>query len=131
EREPLPEETVAYRCVNTECDDFFERKKCKRAKCPEACPRCGNKLEVLDAGIEIYCPNPAWPAQAKERLRWFCHRGQMDIEGVGDQMLEPPVERGMVKTFADLYKLTTDDIATLGSEVEQNEKVVKRTVGEK
>jgi DNA ligase (NAD+) len=131
EREALPEETVAYRCVNTECDDFFERKKCKRAKCPEACPVCGKKVEVLDAGIELYCPNPACPAQVKERLRWFCHRGQMDIEGVGDKLIDQLVERGMVKTFADLYRLKDEEIATLGSEVVQEGKTVKRTVGEK
>ena len=131
EREALPEDTVAYRCVNTACDEFFARKKCKRAKCPEACPACSQKVEVLDAGIELYCPNPACPAQVKERLRWFCHRGQMDIEGVGDKLVDQLVERGMVKTFADLYKLKEEDIANLGSEVIQEGKTVKRTVGEK
>src|SRR5439155_7185357 len=70
-------------------------------------------------------------AQIKERLRWFCHRGQMDIEGLGDVLVDQLVERGFVHTFADLYKLKENDIATLGSEVEQGGKIVKRTVGEK
>lgn len=131
EREALPEETVAYRCVNTACDEFFVRHKIKRAKVPVACPVCSHKLEVLDEGIEIYCPNPACPAQVKERLRWYCHRGQMDIEGVGDKLVDQLVERGLVKSFADLYRLKADDIATLGSEVVQDGKTVKRTVGEK
>ena len=131
EREPLPEETVAYRCVNTACDEFFVRHKVKRAKAPEKCPVCDHKVEILDAGIEIYCPNPACPAQVKERLRWYCHRSQMDIEGVGDKLVEQLVDRGLVKSFADLYKLKVDEIATLGSEVEQEGKTVKRTVGEK
>lgn len=131
EREALPEETVAYRCVNTACDEFFVRHKIKRAKVPEACPVCSHKLELLDEGIEIYCPNPACPAQVKERLRWYCHRGQMDIEGVGDKLVDQLVERGLVKSFADLYRLKADDIATLGSEVVQDGKTVKRTVGEK
>ena len=61
EREALPEETAAYRCVNTACDAFFERQKVKRAKLPEACPVCEKTVEVLDAGIDIYCPNPACP----------------------------------------------------------------------
>jgi DNA ligase (NAD+) len=129
--EALPEEQAAYRCVNTECDEFYSRKKVKRAKIPEACPVCGKKIEVLDAGIDLYCPNPACPAQVKERLRWFCHRGQMDIEGVGDKLVDQLVERGMVKTFADLYRLKEEDIANLGSEVIQEGKTVKRTVGEK
>jgi DNA ligase (NAD+) len=131
EREALPEETVAYRCVNTACDEFFVRHKVKRAKAPEACPVCSQKVEILDEGIDIYCPNPACPAQVKERLRWYCHRGQMDIEGVGDKLVDQLVERGLVKSFADLYRLKLEDVATLGSEVEQEGKTIKRTVGEK
>lgn len=131
EREALPEETVAYRCVNTACDEFFVRHKVKRANVPEACPVCSQSVELLDEGIEIYCPNPACPAQVKERLRWYCHRGQMDIEGVGDKLVDQLVERGLVKSFADLYRLKADDIATLSSEVGQEGKTVKRTVGEK
>jgi DNA ligase (NAD+) len=46
-------------------------------------------------------------------------------------LVDQLVERGKVKTFADLYELTADDIANLGSEVEQGGKTVKRTVGEK
>src|SRR4051794_20308329 len=131
EQEALPEETAAYRCTNTDCDRFFERKKVKRAKLPEACPTCGKPVEVLDAGIEVFCPNPACPAQLKERIRWFCGRSQMDIDGIGDKLIEQLVDRGMVKTFADLYELKAEDIAAFGSEVEQGDKVVKRTVGEK
>jgi DNA ligase (NAD+) len=131
EREQLPEQTVAYRCTNTECDEFFHRKKVKRSKLPEKCPVCSKKIEVLDEGIEVYCPNPACPAQVKERLRWFCHRSQMDIEGVGDKLVDQLVDRGLVKTFADLYRLKVDDIATLSSEIVQDEKTIKRTVGEK
>jgi DNA ligase (NAD+) len=131
EREALPEEQVAYRCVNTACDEFYVRKKVKRAKAPEACPVCSQKVELLDAGIDIYCPNPACPAQVKERLRWFCGRSQMDIEGIGDVLMDQLVERGHVKTFADLYRLKPEDIATISSEVEQEGKTITRTVGEK
>jgi DNA ligase (NAD+) len=131
EREALPEEQAAYRCVNTECDDFYTRKKVKRAKLPDACPVCQKRVEVLDAGIDIYCPNPACPAQVKERLRWFCGRTQMDIEGIGDVLVDQLVERGLVTTFADLYRLKREDIANISSEVEQDGKTVTRTVGEK
>src|SRR4051812_1510800 len=131
EREALPEETAAYRCVNTECDEFYVRKKVKRAKLPEACPVCSKKIEVLDAGIDVYCPNPACPAQVKERLRWYCGRTQMDIEGIGDVLIDQLVGRGLVHTFADLYKLKAEDISNISSEVEQDGKTVTRTVGEK
>ena len=131
EREALPEETVAYRCLNAECPEYFVRKKVKRAKVPTDCPHCGKKVEVLETGIDIYCPNPACPAQLKERIRWYCGRSQMDIEGVGDKLVEQLVDRGMVKTFADLYTLKPEDLSGLSSEVEQGDKVVTRTVGEK
>ena len=131
QREALPEERAAYRCVNTECDAFFERKKVKREKLPGACPTCGQKVEVLDAGIEIFCPNALCPGRMKEAIRYFCGRTQMDIEGLGDVLVDQLVERGTVRTFADLYRLKPDDIANLSSEVEQNGKMVTRTVGEK
>ena len=130
-REALPEERAEYRCVNTECDAFFERKKVKREKLPSQCPTCGKKVEVLDAGIELFCRNDTCPGRVKEGVRYFCGRSQMDIEGLGDVLVDQLCERGLVRTVADLYKLITDDIATLGSEVEQGGKVVKRTVGEK
>jgi len=86
---------------------------------------------VLDAGIDIYCPNPACPAQVKERLRWYCGRTQMDIEGIGDVLIDQLVGRGLVHTFADLYKLKAEDISNISSEVDQDGKTVTRTVGEK
>ena len=131
EREALPEERAAYRCVNTECDAFFERKKVRREKLPPGCPTCGKPVEVLDAGIDIICPNETCPGRMKEAIRYFCGRTQMDIEGLGDVLVDQLCDRKLVRTFADLYRLTADDIANLGSEVEQGGKVVKRTVGEK
>jgi DNA ligase (NAD+) len=98
---------------------------------PKKCPSCGAKVEKEADTPYIRCVNPACPAQLKERLRWFCGRSQMDIEGLGDKLVDQLVDRGLVKTFADLYRLTPETIANLGSEVEQGEKLVKRTVGEK
>ena len=131
EREELPEEMAVYRCVNTACDRFYERRDVKKAKLPERCPLCEQPVEVLDAGIKLLCPNPVCPAQIKEQLRWFCHRGQMDIEGVGEKLIEQLVDRKMVATFADLYRLKADDVAALESESTASGKTIKRTVGEK
>ncbi len=131
EYEDLPEETVAYRCVNTACGDFYTRHKVKKAKVPDACPVCAQKLEVLDFGIDVYCPNPECPAQVKERLRWFCGRSQMDIEGIGDKLVDQLVDQKLVTNFADLYRLKVEDVAALTSDIVQEEKISKRTVGEK
>ncbi len=130
-REAIPEERAVFRCVNTDCDAFFERKKVKREKLPQDCPTCGKKVEVLDGGIDILCPNSKCPGRVKEQIRYFCGRSQMDIEGLGDVLVDQLCERGLVKTFADLYRLKPEDLATLTSEVEQGDKIVTRTVGEK
>jgi DNA ligase (NAD+) len=130
-REAVPEEQAAYRCVNTECDAFFERKKVKREKLPAKCPKCEKAVEVLDGGIDILCPNDACPGRMKEAIRHFCGRSQMDIEGLGNVLVDQLCERKLIRTFADLYRLKAADIANLSSEIEQGDKVVTRTVGEK
>ena len=53
----------------------------------------------------LRCVNPACPAQIKERLRYFCGRDQMDIEGVGPALVDQLVDNGLVHQFADLYRL--------------------------
>jgi DNA ligase (NAD+) len=131
EREAIAEGRAVYRCVNAECDTHYERKKVKREKLPAECPVCGKKVEVLDAGIDVLCPNELCPGRMKEAIRYYCGRSQMDIEGLGDVLVDQLCEKGLVKTFADLYKLKAEDIAGLTSEVEQEGKTVVRTTGEK
>lgn len=119
EREALPEDTAAYRCLNHECSEYFERVRVKKAKLPAACPICAGKIEVLASGIDLYCPNQDCPDQIKGRLLWYCNRSQMDIEGVGDKLVEQLVDKGLVRTFADLYQLKAEDLSGMTSEVEQ------------
>lgn len=103
----------------------------KPVTAPKKCPSCGSAVEREADTPYIRCLNPSCPAQLKERLRWFCHRGQMDIEGLGDVLVDQLVEKGLVREFADLYRLKPEQIAALTSEVEQRGKIVTRTVGEK
>lgn len=80
---------------------------------PKKCPSCGSEVEKELDTPYIRCVNPACPDQLKERLRWFCGRGQMDIEDVGEKLIDQLVDKGMVKTFADLYRLTKEDLLEL------------------
>jgi DNA ligase (NAD+) len=114
-----------------EADPEKRPRGAKPVAAPTKCPSCGAEVEKEADTPYIRCLNPACPAQFKERLRWFCGRGQMDIEGLGDVLVEQLVEEGLVRGFADLYQLQAEQIASLTSEVEQGEKIVKRTVGEK
>ncbi len=49
----------------------------------------------------------------KQRLRWFCGRNQMDIEEIGEKLVEQLVDNGIVDTFADLYNLTREQLLEL------------------
>jgi len=72
---------------------------------PRACPECSSPTERDEGGVFLRCGNPSCPAQIKERLRYFCARDQMDIEGVGDVLAAQLVDSGLVREFADLYRL--------------------------
>ncbi len=72
---------------------------------PAECPACGGEVMRDEGGVFLRCVNPNCPAQLKERLRYFCGRDQMDIEGIGNVLVEQLVESGLVQSFADLYRL--------------------------
>jgi DNA ligase (NAD+) len=78
---------------------------------PESCPACGGVAFRPEGEVYWRCQNTACPAQLKERLRHFGSRRAMDIEGLGEAAVEQLVERGRVKSFADLYDLTAEEIA--------------------
>jgi DNA ligase (NAD+) len=83
---------------------------------PKKCPTCGGETMRDEGGVFLRCVNPTCPAQFKERLRYFCARDQMDIEGVGPALVEQLVEQGLVKSFADLYALKERPDRLLGLE---------------
>ncbi len=76
---------------------------------PNSCPICWHHTQIEDednGGYLLYCPNPACPAQIKERITHFVSRDCMDIDGLGEQIIELLVDQWIINTFADLYKLT-------------------------
>jgi DNA ligase (NAD+) len=72
---------------------------------PTACPECRTALVKDPDGVYIRCPNVDCPARCRERIRFFASRGAMDIEGLGDKLVEQLVATGLVKQYADLYAL--------------------------
>lgn len=83
-----------------------ERKKdSKPTKPPERCPVCKSKLYKPEDEVALYCENPECPAQIKARLIHFASRGAMDIEGLGEALVDLFVEKGFLKTFSDIYEL--------------------------
>jgi DNA ligase (NAD+) len=82
-------------------------------KFPTKCPECGTRLVKDEGGVYIRCPNTACPAQVSERIRYFASRNAMDIEGLGDKLVEQLVRDGLVRSYGDLYRLTIDQLADL------------------
>jgi len=84
-----------------------------RFKIPRQCPNCGSAVAKDQDGVYIRCLNPDCPGQLKERLKYFAGRGQMDIENLGAALIEQLVDTGLVKNFADLYKLRRPELTEL------------------
>lgn len=78
---------------------------------PTCCPSCGQSVE--QEGPKLYCVNAACPAQFRERLKWFVGRDQMDIDGLGDRIVDQLIESGMVQHFADVFTLDAARLAEL------------------
>jgi DNA ligase (NAD+) len=98
-------------------------------KIPEKCPNCGSAVAKDEDGVYIRCLNPDCLAQLKERLRYFAGRGQMDIENLGEALIEQLVDTGLVKNFADLYKLQKAELAELERMAEKSADNVIEAIG--
>jgi DNA ligase (NAD+) len=72
---------------------------------PSRCPVCGAEAVKPEGEVDRRCPNASCPAQVEQRLRHFARRDTMDIEGLGDVLVHQLVEKGLVRDFADLYRL--------------------------
>jgi DNA ligase (NAD+) len=80
---------------------------------PPACPICGAHLIKPEGEVDRRCPNSSCPAQIEQRLQHFAGRSAMDIEGLGEVLVHQVTERGLVKSFADLYSLTLEQLVEL------------------
>ncbi|MCA9263868.1 MAG: NAD-dependent DNA ligase LigA [Planctomycetales bacterium] len=80
---------------------------------PRHCPECGTSLMQDEGGVYIRCPNEACPAKLKERLRYFASRNAMDVEGLGDKLVEQLVTNQLVTSYGDLYRLTVKQLTQL------------------
>ena len=89
-----PEDTVAYHL-------------------PGHCPVCGAKVEQDEDGAFLRCTGAECPAQLSRNIAHFVSRDAMDIEGLGSAIVEGLIEKGLIKSPADIYYLTLDQIRSL------------------
>jgi DNA ligase (NAD+) len=69
---------------------------------PAKCPECSGPVER--EGPKLYCANASCPARFRERLKWFVGRDQMNIEGLGDDLVDDLIDEGQVTGFADVFR---------------------------
>ncbi len=80
---------------------------------PTHCPECGSKLVKDEGGVYIRCPNPNCKAKFRRLLEYYAGRNAMDIEGLGEELVNQLVEAELVCTFGDLYRLQLDELMKL------------------
>lgn len=80
---------------------------------PEACPACGSPVVHEGDEVAYRCVSLDCPAQLKERLIHWVSRGCMDVDGLGDELIDKMIEAGLLRDVADFYALDADAIAAL------------------
>jgi DNA ligase (NAD+) len=80
---------------------------------PERCPECGSKIHKDPEEVAYRCVNASCPAKRKESLLHFAGRHAMNIDGLGEKIVDQLVDKGLVKDVADLYELKLEDVAAL------------------
>lgn len=89
---------------------------------PEECPVCGVRVVQYEGEVAVRCPNPQCPAQIRRRVQHFASKAGVDIEGLGEAMIDTLVEKGWVRNIADIYRLhlQRDELLKLGKSVEKS-----------
>src|SRR5262245_3100242 len=85
----------------------------KRFHMPEKCPVCGTKIVRTEGEVDYRCVNANCPAKLRESILHFASRHVMNIEGMGDALVNQLTDRGMVKNVADIYAITKADLLSL------------------
>jgi DNA ligase (NAD+) len=91
----------------------FRPRHTKPFEKPTKCPNCSGPVKKDDSGVYLRCINPDCVGQLQEKLRYFAGRDQMDIEHLGPALIEQLIDSGLVKNFADIYKLEKEDLLEL------------------
>jgi len=95
----------------------------RRFKMPSHCPVCGAEVVRAEGEVAYRCIGKACPAQLKQSLLFFGARGAMDVEGLGEKLVEQLVDKGLVKGLPDLYHLdapTLVDLERMGKKSAEN-----------
>ena len=94
---------------------------------PETCPACGSHVVRETGEVAVRCPNRSCPAQLVESIKHFVSKGAMDIDGVGERLVEDLYAEDLIRDVADLYALRREDLVELeGFALDQKSGTAKR-----
>jgi DNA ligase (NAD+) len=85
----------------------------ERIDVPAKCPECATRVVRTEGEVDYRCVNANCPAKLRETILHFASRGVMNIDGMGEALVNQLTERGLVKNVADIYKLTKKDLLSL------------------
>jgi DNA ligase (NAD+) len=85
----------------------------KEFEMPKKCPVCGTRIHKAEDEVAYRCVNVSCPARRRESLLHFAGRHAMNIDGLGEKIVDQLLEKGLVKDFADLYSLKLEKVADL------------------
>ncbi len=95
---------------------------------PAACPKCGTPVARVSGEVAVRCPNPDCPGKQAELVKHFVSKGAMDIDGVGDKLVDRLLELEMIRDPADLYSLDADELAGLDRLGERSAANITRSI---
>jgi DNA ligase (NAD+) len=99
--------------VNRVVEDKDHPRGHKTFRMPQNCPVCGGQVVRTEGEADHRCVNANCPAKLRETILHFASRGVMNIDGMGDALVNQLTDRGLVKNVADIYKITKDDLLKL------------------
>jgi DNA ligase (NAD+) len=111
-----------------EVDTSKRKRRAKKFRLPENCPVCQEPAEKVEGEVVLRCTNPVCPAVVREGLKHFVSKRAMNIDKLGDKLIEQMVESGLIHTFSDLYKLTQADVLTLERQGEKSSKNIVASI---
>jgi DNA ligase (NAD+) len=94
-------------------DDKKHPRGTRKFKMPEKCPECGGHVVRTEGEADHRCINAACPAKLRESILHFASRGVMNIEGMGESLVNQLADRGLVKNVADIFDLTEEKLLSL------------------
>ncbi len=95
---------------------------------PTVCPSCGEPVVHPEGEVAYYCVNTACPAQRVRNIEHFVSRGAMDIEGLGEKIVQQLVDAGLLEDAADLYTLKKEDLLPLEGFAEKKAENLLRAI---